>query len=58
MAVRISCINKNDRTNPYERITSIGGTNPDGGRWKRSQLQAIADIEAGTYRIPRRTARG
>jgi len=35
--------------NPHERIINIGGTNPDGARWKRSQQQAIIDIETGTY---------
>jgi hypothetical protein len=49
MAVRIHCINKLDRPNPHERILSVGGINPDGGRWKRSQPQVITDIEAGTY---------
>lgn len=49
MAVRIQCINKSDRYNAHERILNIGGVNPDGARWKRSQQQAVADIEAGTY---------
>lgn len=49
MSVRITCINKSDRYNAHESITSIGGVNPDGNRWKRSQQQAVADIENGTY---------
>jgi hypothetical protein len=49
MSVQISCINKSDRYNAHERILSIGGVRPDGVRWKRSQIQAIQDIEAGTY---------
>jgi hypothetical protein len=60
MAVRVQCINKTNRSDPHDRIHSIGGVNPDGTRWKRSQAQAIADIEAGTYhyyveepRVPR-----
>lgn len=47
--IRVTCINKTDRSNPWERIRSIGGINPDGGRWKRSQPQAVADIESGTF---------
>jgi hypothetical protein len=49
MAIKISCINKDDRINPYERITHIGGKNNDGGRWKMTQQQAISDIKSGKY---------
>ena len=51
MAVRIQimCINKTNRSIAHERIHSIGGKNPGGTRWKRSQEQAIADIETRTY---------
>ena len=47
--IRIGCINKSDRFNPWERITFVGGQNADGTRWKLSQTQAIADIEAGKW---------
>jgi hypothetical protein len=47
--VRIDCINKTDRYNAHERIKSIGGRNPDGGRWRLSQADAIARINDGTY---------
>lgn len=46
---QVSCINKSDRYNQHERITHIGGVNPDGTRWKLTQPQAIADIENGKY---------
>jgi len=47
MARHVLCINKREHHNPHERIINIGGV--DGGvRWKRSQQQAIADIEANS----------
>lgn len=49
VSVQVHCINKSDRYNAHERIINIGGVRPDGVRWKRSQPQAIQDIEAGTY---------
>jgi len=43
----ITCINKNDRFNPYERITHVGGgtTKP----WKITQTGAIQLIESGEW---------
>jgi hypothetical protein len=44
MSRQVLCVNKRDRPNPHERILNIGGI--DGGtRWKRSQVDAIADVE-------------
>lgn len=51
MAVKISCINKNERYNPYEAITHIGGSNSDGSKWKLSRQQAIQSIENGKYQF-------
>ena len=47
--VRVMCINKSDRFNPYERILNIGGINPDNTRWKLSQQEAVTYIEQGKY---------
>lgn len=47
--VRIECINKTNRPNPHERISSIGGRNANGTRWHLSQADAIAGIKNETY---------
>jgi hypothetical protein len=41
--VRVTCINKQPRDNPYEGITYLGG---DGWRWTRQQV--INSINNGT----------
>lgn len=45
---QISCINKNDRSSAYERISFVGGTH-GGNKWKLSLSDAIKSIENGTY---------
>jgi hypothetical protein len=45
----ILCINKDDRQNPQERITHIGGKNSSGTRWKLTLDDAIRSIEKGEY---------
>jgi hypothetical protein len=51
MAIRaeIKCINKTPRNDPHDRIHSVGGVNPDGGRWKLAQPAAVAGVDSGTY---------
>jgi hypothetical protein len=49
ITAQVRCINKRDRDNPWERITHIGGINPDGGRWKLTQPEAIQGIESRKY---------
>jgi hypothetical protein len=48
---QIQCINKQDRYNPWERITHVGGVNHDGTRWKMTQPDAVAAIERRTYQF-------
>jgi hypothetical protein len=47
--IEIKCINKRERDNPWERITHVGGINPDGRRWKQTQEETIQEIEAGEW---------
>ena len=53
MALEINCINKDERKNPYERITHIGGGESLMSRWRKPLDEAIADIENGraNYRV-------
>jgi hypothetical protein len=51
MSNQIFCINKIDRMNPHERITHIGGINPNGERWRITQQEAISGIESGKWKF-------
>jgi hypothetical protein len=48
-SVRISWINKTDRTNAHERISNFGGVNSNGTRWKLTLAEAIAGVQSGKW---------
>nr|WP_244431561.1 DUF3892 domain-containing protein [Bradyrhizobium yuanmingense] len=43
--VDLASFNKTDIKKPHERITHVGGVNPDGKPWKRSIDEVVRDIE-------------
>ena len=49
MAIRIDCINKDDRYSPHERIQNVGGPNDDGTRWRITLDEAITGIQEGRW---------
>lgn len=49
--VEISCIDKSDRGNPFERIKGVGGVNPDGTKWVLSDIAAINGIKSGKWQF-------
>ncbi|WP_411045553.1 DUF3892 domain-containing protein [Thalassospira lucentensis] len=51
ITAQVQCIVKTDRYDPHERITHVGGINPNGTRWKLTQVDAISGIESGKYRF-------
>ena len=48
---QVRCICKNDRFDPSDRITHIGGVHLNGKRWKLTQQEAIRGIETGKSRF-------
>ncbi len=48
---QIKCVVRADKTHVHERISAIGGTNPDGGRWKVSVERAILGIEEEKWKF-------
>lgn len=45
--LQITCINKEDRDDPYERIRRVGGGQTLLGSWRKSQQEVIDDIKNG-----------
>jgi hypothetical protein len=48
-SVEISCINRQSRTDPHQRISYVGGLNADRTTWKLSLDEAIAGIESDKW---------
>ena len=46
---QITCIKKMELYNPNERITHIGGLNPNNKKWQLTQEEAIKGIEDGKW---------
>ncbi|WP_434045158.1 MULTISPECIES: DUF3892 domain-containing protein [Sorangium] len=44
-SMRIRCIRKTDRTSAHERIRTVGGLNPDGTSWRKTQEATVNDIK-------------
>ena len=49
--VQIQCINKANRANPHERISHVGGINPNNTKWRLSLDEAIKGVESGRWRF-------
>ena len=47
--VRVTCINKVPRDNPYEGITHLGGTGGGGWRWTRQQVIDSINAKTNTF---------
>jgi hypothetical protein len=44
---RVERVLKQPRLNPYQAITYLGGTKPDGGQWKCTQQECVEFVKKG-----------
>jgi hypothetical protein len=47
--IRIGCISRTPRDDPWERVESVGGVGPAGTSWQLTRDDAVARVEDGTY---------
>lgn len=47
--IQILCIDQSNRHGALKRVQFVGGTKPDGTRWKLTQEAAIRGIEQGKW---------
>ena len=55
-AIRIECVSKVPRSEPFHCITHVGGSNSDGTRWRLPLRQAISGIKRGQWQFWTSTA--
>lgn len=48
LSLRVDCISRAGRRPPDDRILAIGGTDPDGARWRLTEDAALAAMERGS----------
>lgn len=49
--LEVTCVSKDDRNSPYERITHLRVRDPGGRLWRCVQQDAIAFIEQGRWEL-------
>ena len=48
---QILCIRRTDRSEAHERIARVSGVDASGGVWTMTQAEAVAAVQAGTWRF-------
>lgn len=51
LVLEVTCISKNARNSPYERITDLSVRDPNGRVWRCTQQNAVLFIEQGKWEL-------